>query len=422
MAGRAQSPKEAWTLVDTLIRDRGASLVSPARPRCTRGHPCERVAAGRTNRRPVCDGCRRSGLHQSQGVFWTCWACDHDLCQACGDVPPVAALLDSETEELQKALEEGLAEKTSLEEWTALHYAAACGRTAAAKALLEAGALATAEDSRGLLPLHWASLMGHGKLVEELLAAGSSADAADSSGRVALSLLPTEFLRYAFVCDGTEGDVDAAAGSSEVSTDEFIVQNGGSEEKPPPQPGARLPFGRYCRDGEASGRPRYRRMAPDGSCRVGWSEEHGWAMYHGSELLCRSEATTRRCPRIGWTWVQPPEGDGSAPPPVVLEELPWRAGNALLAATPIALRPPHVRAAVEALPKRQPRVAAPGAPVVTLSIGGPDGQTREIHMPAPGSVVTGAGGMVHPPFELLMQEMVRRGEMPPEPPAQCTHQ
>eukprot|EP00972_Heterocapsa_arctica_P091569 13508232-Heterocapsa_arctica.AAC.1 len=51
----------------------------------------ERLTAGRCNRRPVCDKCRKSNLHE-QPVFWTCWECDHDLCITCAEVAPLVSL------------------------------------------------------------------------------------------------------------------------------------------------------------------------------------------------------------------------------------------------------------------------------------------------------------------------------------------
>jgi ankyrin repeat protein len=68
---------------------------------------------------------------------------------------------------------------------TPLHSAAAAGNDAAARALLDAGADPNARQEGGFTPLHSAASLGSEELVDELLARGADAALATDDGKVA---------------------------------------------------------------------------------------------------------------------------------------------------------------------------------------------------------------------------------------------
>lgn len=404
-----------WELLDELLINHEATAALPGRPLCPRGHPLERLASSRCNRKPRCDKCHSQNIHQ-RAVFWTCWHCDHDLCVRCAQVPalvcvPVGTVLEAGSEGAQlpdnilQALQNngGSALMTcDLAGWQPLHFAVAAGKRAVVNHLLQAQADPCAFDSMGLGPLHWAAMMGQAAVVELLLEGGASAEAPDIVSRLPLALMPTEALRYAFISE--------EAGGREVCAHEVQVTGSGQAD------------GIYVRlpgdDAAAGVRARYQRA--DGiPFVIQWKEEPGWCLCqlvgHDSVCVFRSDDTESfRCPVGAWAAtdiVKSPAGD---PRPVarIAEALPWRAGAHLLRCTPPELRAPDLQAVVDALPARVagPAIAQPGLHLPTM-IFEPEGMRIEV--PA---------GMAPPPpdamLQALMDDMMRRGSPPPPCPTQ----
>lgn len=421
-----------WDMLDQLLLAHDATPALPGRPLCPRGHPLERLASTRCNRKPVCDKCRQQNIHH-QAVFWTCWECDHDLCISCAQVPAIVCLPPGAVpgtgfghaqlpDEILQALQcnGGSTLMTSdLGGWQPLHFAAVAGKRPVAAHLLQSAADPSAQDYRAMGPLHWAATLGHAAVVELLLESGASAEAPDVEGRLPLALIPPEALRYAFASE--------EADSREVCAHEVQVTGSGQADGVYVRlPGEDAATGSDTSPGGRRTRPKYQRA--DGvPFVIQWQEDSGWCLCQlvGHESVCVFRSDVKdvfRCPTGAWVAteiVKSPAGE-ARPVAQVSEALPWRAGALLLRATPPELRPPMLRTTVEALPARWPpagaqtatqgRHAIAGVNVTTMSFG-PDGMRIEV--PA---------GMAPPPpdamLQALMDDMMRRGGPPPACPTQ----
>jgi len=450
-----------------LLEVSGASWALPGTPYCPRGHKMDRLAATRCTRKPVCDGCGRPNLHEGSGVFWTCWPCDHDVCVACSGVAPVICMPGGPEDVCEEV--KSFTELTDMDGWQALHYAAAAGRSAATKSLLEARALPSSGDSSGMAPLHWAALSGRVEVVDVLLEHGAPAGDVDLRGRPPLALMPAEALRYAYAEEESEEDETLAdqitvAGAGEADGMYFQAQAGGkglnkgiakgagrgssrrtvptgtqapadSDAATGSSAPARSSNGQAPVSGEGgtgeepaaensqqnaeateaadSGRPTYRRA--DGSpFRVMWKDGEGWGLYKQDEVIFKSRSQTKRCPASGWGPAEAKEATLSTVM-VVADASPWSTGRRLLKATPPERRPPELRDTVNALPSRQ-------------AVQRPTHQA--VRIPIPGGFVTIEAGAVPVLFqgvqggtvEHLLEGMVRAGALPPEPPPECRQQ
>jgi len=96
-----------------------------------------------------------------------------------GDVPRLTHLLRTASGALRGRTNVNGADSVG---WTALHWAAAKGHTAALEVLLAAGAAVKAITNAGAAPLHLAAQAGQTAAVEALLAAGAAVGAATNAG------------------------------------------------------------------------------------------------------------------------------------------------------------------------------------------------------------------------------------------------
>ncbi|CAN0216505.1 unnamed protein product [Scytosiphon promiscuus] len=113
--------------------------------------------------------------------------------KGCDDRTLLQAAAEGGNQEIVSALLEngGLAELDAVsgeKEMTALHRASKCGHTAAARALMVAGAKASLLDSRKRSALHYAVEGGTLKLVDYLMIAGVDVDVKDVDGNTPLHL------------------------------------------------------------------------------------------------------------------------------------------------------------------------------------------------------------------------------------------
>jgi len=418
---------------DRILVEEGASLALPRTPCCPRGHFLERLASTRCNRQPVCDGCGKSDIHRA-GIFWTCWACDHDLCLTCSKVVPMAVLPSSAAGAIERLLPGGeaalqqLVESTDLCGWQALHYAAASGHQAVVQALLAAKAPATAADSAGRGPLHWAAWAGQPQVIEQLLQDGSPA-VTDVRGRAPLALIPPEVLRYAYA--------EEEAGLQEAMADHLMVSGAGdaaglylraasAQQQAPVRnsstgadeaTAAAAPTLATAEGGTSSSslpRPHYIR-ADDAQFSLAWRDGQGWELLRQNEALYRSSCSSLHCPTAGW---EACAGANDSAPLSVADAQPWQTGSRLLLATPAELRPEHLRSAVAALPTRSPPLPQGASMMVTV----PGGLARFnmgslpiARLPgmlgSPLGPLGAAGGM----GPLLLEEMIRSGALPALP-------
>lgn len=358
----------------------GSFLLVPseqdATVRCPRGHAAERMSCY-SSRTATCDVCSRTISHE-EPLFFTCQACNYDVCSACCG----GSLLAHLPRELP----------IHLGSWAPLHFAAAAGHRETVHALLQAAADPCAKDCLGRTPLHLAAASGHGWAVEELLGCQSSwplADIPDLHGYLPIAFAPAEMLRFTFASDG------ALCGQA--------IEVGRAAAGAPGEPGA---AGVYRVEGLRDGRPCYRRVAGPGWAVCWDAQTSRWGLYQerydAGCIQYQSRENTPRCPVSGWVPVVAPE-----PAPVFEEVLPWRAGCCLIAATPEASRPKRheIKKVVEALPQSRGQIQE-----LTVRVqSGPEGIS--ITLP-PGA----------PPLEVLIQEMIRTGDLPPERPSGCLQQ
>jgi len=335
-----------------------------------------------------CDSCQRSWRKTEQAILWSCRRCDYDSCPACSSVPPLVVLPSPPGKLVTKVLDEacnnGLTLQTTyLEGWTALHYAALAGRSGVVKRLLEMRASPACVDANGWTPLHWAAFSGHDGVIEELLRARASTEATGANGEVPLALAPPEMVRHAF-------DLALETFERGLPALKICVTGSGDAEA----------NGEYVRKGlTRNGRQTYIR---DGQplWAISW-EADAWGIYkekfHVDSLQYISKCTTPLCPMEGWE----PVG-AAAPEPTFTNGAPWRAGDALLQATPVKLRPNDLKVAAGKLPPPE----VPKA-LSVFSQGG-------VSMPLP-------PGIEPHMLPMILEEMVRRGDLP-EPPPECVQQ
>mmetsp|Transcript_56860 Transcript_56860/g.163245 ORF Transcript_56860/g.163245 Transcript_56860/m.163245 type:complete len:1237 (+) Transcript_56860:1-3711(+) len=357
--------------------------------RCPRGHAMERMS-GLGKRRCTCDVCGKA-ICRDEPLFFTCFACNHDVCGKCCGARLLARLPAENP--------------VHMSSWTPLHFAVAAGHTEVAKSLIDAKANILAKDVFGRTPLHWACAAGLSFMVELLLkhaAAGGddsgeqAAAGTDAHGFIPLRLVPPEMLRFA------GDDAEVLHGNA--------IEVGRPEATPP---GEAAVAGLYVLEREKDGRPLYRKPDPPGWA-ICWDDKTArWGLYRDNyEADCiqyENKANTKKPPVKGWSSVA-----AADPSPSFEEALPWRVGNRLVAATPEALRPkPYdLKAMTGCLPPLEEKRKREGIQlqVARTQLGGiaitlPDGQ------PAPQEIV-----------ELLILEMIRRGDLPPEPPPGCLQQ
>jgi len=393
--------------------------------RCAACHATQRMTAY-SQRSATCDICRRS-IQAQEPLFFTCLQCDYDVCSACCGGSPLLRL--------------PVDQPVTLGDWSPLHFAAAAGNAKVTQMLLDARADLHAKTCIGRTALHCAAAAGQGWVVEVLLErdppqhpylptmSGGSASASSSSRAPA----PLE------VSESGNSETDAASAAG--SLDEDIAEAGiaGIADKHGLMPLALAPFEmlRYaCSPGELQGqsievgrqaagapgepaaagiykihalrdgKPSYRK---DGN--IGWTIywdklTSRWGIYQESldagNIQYQRKSSSDRCPSSGWEAVIAPD-----PVPAFEEVLPWRAGTNLLAATPRRYQPkPHdLKKAVDALKKNHVQLST-----VTISI--VDAQSGITVGLPPGA----------PSVEVLIEEMIRRGDLPPEPPSGCLQQ
>jgi len=343
--------------------------------RCPRGHAAKRMSPA-TWRPATCDVCSRP-VKRDSPLSFCCRECNYDVCSSCCGAPLLVRL---PAEHL-----------INLGSLSPLHIAAAAGQADVVKVLLDARADPLAKDVRGRTPLHWAAAGGHGWTVEVLQACDRTgwpadvqesglASIADAHGYVPFSLLPEETLR--FVC-----------------AEEFL--QGSSIEVGRLACGEQAAAGVYKLEGERDGKPCYRRSFGAGWA-VCWDKQTSrWGLYKERyDAACiqyQNKKNTPKCPIDGWEPVI-----ASDPVPTFEELLPWRAACGLLKATPESSRPkPHelkkIVQSLTPLTSDQQNVVQIGDTTITLPPGAPS-------------------------LEALIAEMIRRGDLPPEPPPECLQQ
>lgn len=355
--------------------------------RCPSGHAAFRNN-GLSSRRATCDVCSKSVAREAP-LYFTCHTCNYDVCSSCCSAPLLARLPAEQP--------------VHLGSWSPLHFAAAAGHSDVVSALLSARSDPLVKDRSGRTPLHWASAAGSGFVVESLLtqeAAGSTESAAaaeDVYGLTALRLAPAEMLRFA----GKDGDQVWGP----------IAQVGRPAAGAPGDADA---AGIYAIDGFRDERPIYKRS--DGRGKPGWAicwdaQTARWGVYldryDASCIQYQSKQDTPKCPTQGWVSVIAPD-----PVPAFEEYMPWRAGASLLAATPISarLKPHELKSLSDALPSIEPHHHSRALVINRTNSGG-----IQIAIPEGGP----------PPQEFLAQlimEMIRRGDLPAEPPPGCVQQ
>mmetsp|Transcript_13775 Transcript_13775/g.32416 ORF Transcript_13775/g.32416 Transcript_13775/m.32416 type:complete len:2055 (+) Transcript_13775:93-6257(+) len=404
--------------------------------RCPAGHPTQRMTAY-SQRAATCDICRRS-IQAAEPLFFTCLQCDFDVCSSCCGGSPLLRL--------------PLHQPVNLGDWSPLHFAASAGNAKVVRALLDARAELHARTSNGRTALHCAAAAGQGWVVEELLLRDppvhatdaqhlNAAGAPSSSGGTALPPATSGGTgsSAAEVTESCNSETDATSAGGSIDDDVIDAGIAGMADMHGLMPLALAPYEmlRYvCSGGEVQGqsievgraaagtpgeasaagvykihalkdgKPSYRK---DGSpsWTIYWDKlTSRWGIYHenldAGNIQYQSKANTDRCPSTGWEAVIAPE-----PVPKFEEVLPWRAGISLLGATPKRHQPrPHeLKKAVESLKKTQIPMSA-----VTISI--VDSQSGITVGLPPGA----------PSVEVLIEEMIRRGDLPPEPPAGCLQQ
>jgi len=352
--------------------------------RCPRGHAAKRMN-GLAKRKCTCDVCSKS-IGREEPLYFTCFACNYDVCGTCCGAPLLGRLPPEQP--------------LSLGSWAPLHFAVAAGHTEVAGALIEASADILAKDGAGRTPLHWASAAGLSPMVEMLLGRAKTKDvdittAEDAYGFTPLRLAPPEMLRF------------ASEDPEQIHGDAIEVGHPGNTP-----PGELAVAGIYTMQGQKDKRPLYKRSDGLGWA-VCWDEQTSrWGLYREKyEAICiqyENRSNTPKCPVSGWVAVVAPD-----PSPSFEEVLPWRAGGALLAATDEELRPKPFEL----------KTQASSLPALELPRGNAD-MVRVRRTESGGIQIALPGGELPPQefFEQLVAEMIRRGDLPPEPPPGCVQQ
>lgn len=352
--------------------------------RCPRHHAMERMS-GLGKRRCSCDVCGKS-ICRDEPLFFTCHSCNYDTCGSCCGARLFTRLPAEHP--------------VHLSSWAPLHFAAAAGHSEVAKLLISARANTMAKDVFGRTPLHWAAAAGVAFMVEMLAfeqGVGSQAAAlADLHGFIPLKLVSPEMLRFAA---NSVDDTDQIHGNA--------VEVGRPEGTVPGDAGA---AGLYTLAGERDGKPLYKRTDGPGWA-VCWDKKTSrWGLYRekyeADSIQYESKSNTAKCPARGWVPVA-----AADPSPSFEEALPWRVGNMLLKATPACSRPkPYdLKAIAGGLPPLDEHRKKEGL------------QLTVSRTAAGGISITLPGGDAAPTelLQLLIMEMIRRGDLPPEPPPGC---
>jgi len=364
------------------LPERGNFTLIPASQdatvRCPRGHPCERMSPF-TWRPCTCDVCRKS-IEMTEPFSFCCRQCNYDVCKSCCGAQLWARLPPER--------------HINMAGLSPLHVAAATGHGDIVEALLAAKADPLGKDVHGRTPLHWAASCGHGWVLENLL-------------KYAIANLPPESLT---AVEDVHGHIPVSLASEELMR--FVTGEGEGlhgnfvEVDRPGDSGPSGVSGIYRAQGKRNDRPIYIRRDGPGWAIYWDSNAKRWGLYReryeAAFLQYQSKVDTPSCPKTGWELAVARD-----PLPVFKDVLPWRAGGALLEATPASLRPkPHVlRQIVQALPP----LASTEAGVLNINLGelGTDARSFQTYLQA---------------LDALIQEMVRRGDLPSEAPPGCLQQ
>lgn len=282
---------------------------------------------------------------------------------------------------------------------TPLHIASAAGQEDVVGALLLAKADSLAKDTRGRTPLHWAAVAGHGSTIESLLSCSREswpeeikqyglAAVPDSHGYLPIALAPDELLRFCL------SGHDRCLQGDEVEIGRASI------------PGESGAAGIYRYELDRDERPVYRRSTGPGWAICWDSQTSRWGLYRERyDAACiqyQSSRNTLRCPADGWEAVSAQE-----PIPSFEEVLPWRGGCSLFEATPdnLKLKPHELKKVLESLPSLRPMRGLAKQPTA-LRVG-------DTTIPLPEGVAS---------LQALIREMIRRGDLPPEPPPGCLQQ
>jgi len=347
---------------------------------CPRHHAMERKD-GLSSRQPSCDICGKD-IAREEPIYFTCAACNYDVCSGCCGARLLARLPAEHP--------------VHLNSWAPLHFAAAGGHREVVSQLLDVKAEVTVRDSVGRTPLHWACASGNSFMVELLLkhAPPESVADPDAHGFLPWKLVPGEMLRFS-----PEDRAEIHGNAVEVGR---MVA-----------PGEAGVAGLYILDGDHNKKPLYKKTDPPGWA-IGWDDKtNRWCIYKEKyEADCIqyvNKAKSKKCPVNGWTSVAALD-----PPPSFEEAFPWRVGNMLIDKMPEKSRPrPYdLKSVAGGLPplevKKTTRrlaltIARAANGGITLLL--PGGE------PAPSELV-----------QLLILEMIRRGDLPAEPPQGCVQQ